>query len=817
MLFESGSVRLKQNSITKFRLNTMRLTVIFSLIFSASLASAQPEEKLPTLEVLETPSVETLLTQKPVDWIILNTDEVLIVESVSPRPDTVNRRLAEIEEKKKLRNQSTGDERTRIQNEMNELERLVVIIPDEQGSPEFKLPLNQIKGIIHHEDHMLKRIDLLLEEKNVSKAMELIDNLQKAWDIWPGMIETYRDIIFVDAKNRIEAGKPELALVVMDELYDSDKDYRGLSELFGETIKTLVEESLKDENYLRAQFFLNRVNQRYKDHPLYQKYNAELTAKVNETLQQANASAANQDFQTASVLAEKAALIWPKAPNITATHRAHVERYQRLHVGVVDQPGTTRAYEVAAPADERVDRLTQIPLFEIEGLRDGTAYYRTRFFDEWEPLDLGREMRFTLKQYRQPYEMQSVVTTTDVVTPILDMLDPDNPAYSERHAAYIDSIVIESPTAFRLVFKRVPPRIEPLLSTITIVPRPGDESAIGPLTEPGGFQLSGKSETELVFTRKIPEPDNLPKYHVAEIVEHKYQTHEKAVQGLIRGEVAMLPDVPDWILRRMLNDDEFMKRYFVLPYAVPLTHLLQFNPASKSLRVRELRRGLAYAVDRERILKEIVLRDETSLHGRIVTAPFVSSSPGRNVLVKPRRFDLSAGVAMSMVARKQNKDAMQPITMIVAPGPVEVEAAKDIANTWRRIGFEVNVVLATDEKPASWDILYRTTQMTEPLVEIWPFLAFSDRAKLSDLDHYPDWLKQELVELDRTSDQSRAITGLQQLHQHLWSDTSVVPLYEVDKYMVLRKNLQGFPTRPMHCYDKVDRLIIDAWYQTELP
>src|SRR5690606_30927923 len=112
------------------------------------------------------------------------------------------------------------------------------------------------------------------------------------------------------------------------------------------------------------------------------------------------------------------------------------------------------------------------------------------------------------------------------------------------------------------------------------------------------------------------------------------------------------------------------------------------------------------------------------------------------------------------------------------------QVANEMAALWRHLGLEVTVVNAGDPPPEKWDILYRTLAMTEPLIELWPFLTFQDRARISDLSIYPDWLKQELVSLDRTSDQLRAIQLLQTLHRHLWEDSAYVPLWEIDRYIV---------------------------------
>jgi ABC-type transport system substrate-binding protein len=811
------------------------LTVPIVCLLAASLAWGQPEEEqpdsepaaeapadeeegLPTLEELSLPTVEELLTGKKRDWILLNVrDEVLIVESLVPRPGTIEHIEEQIKEKEEARRRSsTREEREEIQEELNELKDLAVILPVE-GSPEFKLPLNRILEIRHHEDLMLRKIDELLEEKNIEQSLELLTRLKQEWDEWEGMEEAQQKILFVDGTHRIDEDQPESALVVLDELYRTRKDYPRLSAQLGRAIRMLTEQALDEENYLKAQYFLNFLHQRYPDHEVFKRFEEQLAAKTNEAMQRADAAAAEGNYRQATIEAEQAVRIWPRTSGIRGPHRTHTERYQRLHVGVVHLPGENPAYPLPSDAEVRQQRLTELPLFEIDRVRDGTAYYRTRFFNEWEPFDLGREMRFTLKQFRQPAEMHNVLTSPDVVLPILQRIDPTHPLYDERLAAFIDSVIVESPTTFTLTFQRVPPRLEPLLARISLATPDEENDALGPLTDPGGFEVLEQTDEEIVYRRKLEQPDDLPKYHVAEIVEHKYSTYEKAVQALHRGEISMLFNMPDWILRRMQNDEEFLKRYFVQQMMLPETHLLQFNPASKPLRVRELRTALAYAVDRQTLLRETVLRDPRARHGRTITTPFLSSSPGRNVLVQPRRYDLSSSLAMLIAAGRKLESDVPKLTMVVAPGPVAEEAAEMMVNVWRRLGLEIDLVRSTDPPPERWDILYRTLQMTEPLAEMWPFLTFQDRARLSDLDDYPDWLKQELVELDRTSDQGRAITALQTLHRHLANDTAYIPLWEIDRFVVLRRNVQGFPQRPVHPYFNIDRWSMEAWFQTELP
>ena len=81
-----------------------------------------------------------------------------------------------------------------------------------------------------------------------------------------------------------------------------------------------------------------------------------------------------------------------------------------------------------------------------------------------------------------------------------------------------------------------------------------------------------------VYRRVLPEADDFTEYHVAEIVERRYDSPEQAVQGLFRGEISLLPDLPTWAVSLVRND----QRFFVINYALPTTHVLQFNPHSEA-------------------------------------------------------------------------------------------------------------------------------------------------------------------------------------------------------------------------------------------
>lgn len=776
-------------------------------------------ERLPRLKELPVPSAEELLTQAPRDWIVLTNDDVLIVNPMTPRPDTLALRQQELAIKFEARKKVLGEKREKLDQEIEELNTFVVTLPDGPDRKEFRLPVRLVKQFMHYEDLLLQRIDLLLQEQtpNLDLAYELLTRLQRNRPDWDGIPQMGLKLLLLEIGQRRQAEDFESAWALLEEAFRRAPQTPELPALTGAVVQHIVEAALQNGEFIQAQYYLGQLHQRFPEHAVYRKFSEELDQQARAQMQLAVQASQAQDVRGAVLAAEQAVAIWPLHQDFRQPYGNFAERYQRLHVGVVDLPGECLAYPVRSPADERRRSLTELPLFEMDRIRDGTAYYRTRFFEEWEPSDLGREMRFRLKQYHQPHDTTARVTAWDLADTLRIRLDPESPHFDERLSTFVGGVDVQSPTELKLKFRRVPPRVEPLLAEIAIRPSAIMDKAGSSLQSPVGFQLFSQSAELCEYVRAIPEPVSQSQPHVAAIVEHRYSSPEKLIQGLRRGEVSMASGLPDVELRTLQADVEFTRAFFIQPCLLPQTHLLQLNPASVPLQIPELRKGLASAIDGDHLLKEVVLQDPRARHGRLVTVPFSSKSPARNVTIQPRRFDLSNAFALILAARQKSKHEIPPLTMIVSPDPMAMKVTTEIVKNWRRVGLEINIVGAGDPPPSTWDILYRTLEIQEPVLEMWPLLTFSNQADIEGLKAYPDWIRQELVRLDRIGDQSLAIDALQTLHRHLWEETAYIPLWEVDQFVILRKNIRGFPERFAHCYDQIDRWRVQPWYRESLP
>ena len=88
-----------------------------------------------------------------------------------------------------------------------------------------------------------------------------------------------------------------------------------------------------------------------------------------------------------------------------------------------------------------------------------------------------------------------------------------------------------------------------------------------------------------------------------EIRERLFENSNKAIQAINRHEIDCIPHIPLESVKQLEQD----KRYFVIQYAQPRTHTIQFNPLSKVFQKKELRRALILSINREKILDDSFL------------------------------------------------------------------------------------------------------------------------------------------------------------------------------------------------------------------
>ncbi len=883
------------------------------------------------------PSKADLLTKPPFDWIFLKNDDVLTVKPLQPRPKTldqinekrkqlaqppkITRMAGEAQDAYAARLRQSGDEHRKLREKFDNIE---VELPDstkvseDEDDSSYKLNVDKFVGdIINFEDVVLRRVDLLLDKAELDDAYELLLFVDRRHLGWPGHDERLNRFLLLDAQGKLAQGEAEAAFALLEQMHERVKaainskdplvryatmgqDLAKCSAELGKAIDILVDPAVKARDFRQARFHLTRLIKLQADHPNGASWRDKLIVETNRLLSEASPASAAGKFDQAAALVDEAALVWPTTPSLKNPHRQAAQRWQILKVGSVDPVIPVTSFPFATEATRRRDGLTRLPFFEPARI-DGGARYRSRFLESWEPTDLGRQAVFTLRSNRSSWESSPIVTASGVVTALLERLEPSSRHFDERLASFIDGIAVRGPFEFSVKFSRIPVRTEALFA----MPLGTSEQTSAELDQ--RYRVQAVGENAVSLRRTVNEPERVLQRHVAEVLEFRYPSHEKAVQGLLRGEISMIPCVPAWQLDKLAADG----RFFVRKYAVPQTHFVQFNPQSKPLRSPELRRALLYGLDRSQVLRDVMLHDLTvrtlreslpkakvptklppdsgltydeakselvwtgmaitdqqsrqfaalsfdaeyrkSLQtlvkksqpdrGRVVTAPWATNLSAYHSLVTPREADMSLAFALATAGKKNLGAEMRTLRMICEPEPLAEAAAKRLIEDWKRIDINVELVslaapsqaarppgadrlpvasgqdavaapAATSEPPA-WDLVYRTTRMTEPMMELWPLLSLDTVARVESIRYLPDWLRQGLIDLDRVADWATTVASLQELHRELSGTVQFIPLWEIDDALVFRKTVRGIPEAPLHPYHDVEQWISEPWYPTE--
>lgn len=816
------------------------------------------------------------------DWIVMKNGSVYVVHPVSPRPDTLEKIQQRIDESKKWPRPKTEEERQEQNRRRSELGFLPIYLHDGGAEPEAKIYYTSIEKILHHEDLLLIRIRMLQESGDLPLAFELLFKLKRAKPGWPTLGEAEKRQLLAEAANHIRQKQDVDALVKLEELHDrdaqfTDEKFPAPSKLMGEVVDRLASAALRQGDFRRARHYLGRLMRIDANHSVYRRWADDLQKRADKLQRQALDAADAKRHDEAARLIARAVDVWPAASGLQASYDELTNRFQRIAVGVFHLPGEVSPFIVPTLADERRRFLTETPLFEARRL-DEVVEYGTQYFRDWTPTDLGRTTVFELSAKRPYWQPQPAITAMDIGDSFRARLDPRSPYYDERLTSYVRSVRVPSPTRLEVRFFRVPPRLESVFRQPLVRwngrrsggDRPAVTSRSGrrkpnrlkapPADAPTGSTIpaSGllsprfspyKPETwtdrRQVYRRHIPEPDVVPdnRYHVAEIEELRFDTPRQAIQALKRGQVQVLAHLRPLEAKRLAED----RRIEVRPYSVPITHAIQFNPETDALRDRELRRALTYALDRKAMLERIVLRTRDGGDpddGRLVSAPFPRYSYAYGV-VRQKEYDITLALALSLTVRRGVQRAheaaiggsmmlgflkrgeksgwLPKLRMLVAPGDVSRNVAEACVKQWARIGIRVEIVQPGSLRrgePLHWDLVYRTSKMIDPVVDLWPYLTFERRARVASLKHLPDWLRQELIRVDLSPDWKSATDNLQALHAHLSKETVLIPLWEVDDYIAFRREVQAYDdsqAKPVHTYQNVVRWIARPGYPTNFP
>ena len=805
---------------------------------------------LPQLQQMTLPSAEELIQRyndgRLFDWVVLGNDGVLVVKPLWPRPDTMQKRTAEIQALE-TSEPKTPEERIQRNQRREELRYVELELLDEREL--YRLPVGQVARVINFEELMLQRTDKLLQEGNIRTAYEMLRLVDQAAPGWDKAAERFESLLLREAELQQQAGNAYAALSLLDELAARNMNNSQLPQRFGEIVDRVLQETVGAEDYSQSRHLISRLTRYFPQHEIARRWTANLQQMSDALMHDAAALAQQRQFAEAAALARKADTVWSVSGNARAEYVQILARHQVIRVAVSRLPENNMVSPVPLAAELRERELTTVPLLEPASA-DELTYFQSDYFEKWDPADLGRQVVFSLRTTRPYWQSQPVLSANQIADTLSQRLNPQLPSYSPRLASFVQAFAVRSPTELQVEFARVPLNIEAMFRFPVVgVPldQRTDPNAV-PRVLSSRFELADSGLNRHSYRRIVAEPDNLnaQQYHVAEIVEQQYDTRHEQIQAFRRGSVDVLAHLRPWEVDAFLASGNA----FVQQYALPDNHVIVFNPLSEATHITQLRRAMSLSINRENLLKTIILRDAGAKYGRVTSAAWHSRSYATSPLQPPPQYNIRLAFALRFAAEESLRipdklkfiaDAkartlasnepwdeldfrsvhaeeikaavahikLPKLRMLCDPDETAFQAAEKIASVWSKIGIDVELIPAN--RPGAvisddaWDMMYRVVCLKEPILDLWPLLTTDETFDVDRLSAYPDWMRQELVGLDYATSFSDAQERMFQIHRHIAAQAFLIPLWEVDDFIAFQRYVSGFESRPMTTYQNVER------------
>ncbi|GIT29373.1 MAG: hypothetical protein Ct9H300mP1_14190 [Planctomycetaceae bacterium] len=145
------------------------------------------------------------------------------------------------------------------------------------------------------------------------------------------------------------------------------------------------------------------------------------------------ATAAGQHGQAAA-FAKQATRFWPEGVKAAGSMRfpgalyaAATGRFQTLTVGVVNPAGSSSGCPFPNPVRSSTPRIADAVALSRSTVSKKIPYYRTDYFEQYEPTDPGRQVEFTLRPRPASWQAGPGLTSDPIVSMLSARIDPKDP------------------------------------------------------------------------------------------------------------------------------------------------------------------------------------------------------------------------------------------------------------------------------------------------------------------------------------------------------------------------------------------------------
>ncbi len=506
------------------------------------------------------------------------------------------------------------------------------------------------------------------------------------------------------------------------------------------------------------------------------------------------------DLREAQQLIRAALRIWPDLQPARQMEAELHEKYPVVRIGVREKWIPDRRAPPVSWSSLRCRQLVERLLFEPTSFDEQGGHYESRVcVHEVE----GRRTVITVDPHVTWPRSGRPVSGWDVATALLVGVQSRTSSDTSplRHA--VASCGMIDDTSFEVLWRKNEPRWQARLQ-LPISPWESLRRDSGELERLGPYRPVAADGDQVRFTLQDGYYD-VGVHQPHEVIETTYRDAITALRALRQHEIHVYDRIVPWHRATVRQYDELQ----VIKYAAPSVHMLLPNPSSSLMASGLARKAVAAALDREYIVSEVLggaWSDGETVAGQVLSGPFpLGYAYDESIGVRARDPRLAAALLNSQL------DALPPamkdrqVTLVHPPGEVARRAAREIQAQLQLggLGLEVTLVesIATDVRtgpPQPWDLWYVEWYAMEPLIDAQLLLG-----PVSVVASQDPFLQLLVRRLDHAETREDAYAALHEIHRHVHDGLTVIPLWQLDEYAVIRRSLNGVGERPVTLYQNI--------------
>lgn len=551
--------------------------------------------------------------------------------------------------------------------------------------------------------------------------------------------------------------------------------------------------------------------------------------------------------------------IAPDLPQAEQFRSMILQRYPMVIVGVDQLPPVRDTRLIESWAARRTGSLVRSQLMEFQRQDEDGGVYRFAHGRMESTGEEGADFRLRL-QNEEEWENIPPTTSAELARLLETAAIEGNDSFHPLWARVLESIEVEDPQTVHVRLRY------PFLLPAALLQLPFMPSNLP--TSDGPYQVDKVEAERVLYRPNQPNPNFVAKENSSStsvqrplLLEREITDATRASDLLLSGSIDVLDRVFPTELMKLQRDPNIQVRR----YQIPSVHWLIPNLRNDWVSNPLFRRGLLYGIDRQKLVRQVMTNDQPLDGFEVISGPFpvgiTESDPlmyANNFKIRPVPFNKDLGQVFIQMAAAQiyamnlrkaemerkaaiargdiseddsivqetpktktviGEDGQEKEVDIEVPLPKPPEMVlvhpkgtqaaticSFVARYWGSIGVKVKLRELPEgqyfpaEDDDDYDFVFVECTMQEPLVDARRIFGQTGLVKTIDAS-----VEQSLDRIDRVRNWQAAGSSLRNLHEKVYNEMTILPLWQVPQYYAYRSNVRNLGFDINSLYQNVEQ------------